>query len=140
LLEITLLSPFALKLTLKQDSLPLKLASRRTEALLIYLVRNPQTHSRDVLANLFWNDLPQNKAMGNLRVLLANLRKELAPYVTINRKTAAINLESDIRLDTARLEKMLATGRNEIDSQGTLTKTTAEKLSDALRTYQGEQR
>ena len=51
------------------------LTSRRTEALFVYLLRTGQPQAREVLANLFWDDLPQTQAAGNLRVLIANLHK-----------------------------------------------------------------
>jgi len=134
LLEISLLSPF----TLTHDGQPLKLPSRRTEALVVYLLRNPHPHAREVLANLLWDDLPQNKALGNLRVLLANLRKALDPYVTITRQSAAWNGASDYRVDLTALEEMLALSRVEIDRDGALTQATAANLGAALQGYQGD--
>ncbi|MCB0105561.1 MAG: hypothetical protein KDE53_06625, partial [Caldilineaceae bacterium] len=134
MLEITLLSPFTLIL----DSQPHKLPSRRTEALLVYLLRNPQPHSREILADLFWDELPQEKALGNLRVLLANLRKALNPYVTITRQSATFNSASDYRVDLTALEGSLAITRGEIDQNGALTRATAANLGAALQGYQGE--
>ncbi len=134
MLEIALLSPLAIAL----DGQPLKLPSRRTEALLVYLLRNPHPHAREVLANLLWDDLPQNKALGNLRVLLANLRKVLDPYVTITRQSAAWNGASDYRVDLTALEELLAGSRVEIDRNGALTKATAANLGAALQRYQGD--
>ncbi len=134
MLEISLLSPF----TLTHDGQPLKLPSRRTEALVVYLLRNPQPQAREVLANLLWDDLPQNKALGNLRVLLANLRKALEPYVTITRQSAAWNGASDYRVDLTALEEILALSRVEIDRDGALTKATAANLGAALQHYQGD--
>lgn len=134
MLEIALLAPFALT----RDGQPLKLPSRRTEALVVYLLRNPQPHAREVLANLLWDDLPQNKALGNLRVLLANLRKALDPYVTITRQSAAWNGASDYRVDLTTLEAMLALSRSEIDRDGALTQATAATLGAALQGYQGD--
>ncbi len=134
MLEISFLSP----LTLTLDGQPLKLPSRRTEALFVYLLRNPQPHAREVLADLFWDDLPQNKALGNLRVLLANLRKALDPYVTITRQSAAWNMAGAYRLDLTFLEEMLTASRAEIDHNGALTKATAANLGLALQSYQGD--
>jgi len=120
------------------DGQPLKLPSRRTEALVVYLLRNPQPQAREVLANLLWDDLPQNNALGNLRVLLANLRKALDPYVTITRQSAAWNMASDYRVDLTALEELLALSRVEIDRAGALTKATAASLGAALQHYQGD--
>lgn len=134
MLEIVLLSP----LTMQLDGQPLKLPSRRTEALVVYLLRNPQPQAREVLAALLWDDLPQNKALGNLRVLLANLRKDLAPYVTITRQSAAWNGASDYRVDLTVLEELITVSRSEIDRDGALTKATAASLGAALQRYQGD--
>ncbi|MFO7633509.1 MAG: BTAD domain-containing putative transcriptional regulator [Caldilinea sp.] len=134
MLELSLLTP----LTIRRDGVILKLPSRRTEALLVYLIRNRQTHARDVLAQLLWDDLPQTTAQGNLRVLLANLRKELAPYVTITRQTVAFNAESAHRLDLDGLETVLAAARDEIDRTGVIARKTATALGEALLGYQGE--
>lgn len=134
LLEITFLTPFAIQ----HDGQPLKLPSRRTEALLIYLLRNPQPQAREILVDLFWDGLPQQKALGNLRVLLANLRKALAPYVTITRQSAAVNQESAYHLDLADLEEALGGARNEIERNGMLTKTNAAKLEQTLPCYRRE--
>ncbi|MEM8863183.1 MAG: BTAD domain-containing putative transcriptional regulator, partial [Chloroflexota bacterium] len=89
-----------------------------------------------ILAGLFWDDLPQQKAMGNLRVLLANLRKELEPYVTITRKTAAINPNALIEVDAVTLEESLTASRDEIDKHGKLSKDVAADLSQALEAFQ----
>lgn len=134
MLEIALLSP----LTMQLDGQALKLPSRRTEALVVYLLRNPQPQAREVLAALLWDDLPQNRALGNLRVLLANLRKDLAPYVTITRQSAAWNGASDYRVDLTILEELLTVSRSEIDRAGALTKVTAANLGGALQRYQGD--
>ncbi|MEZ4618711.1 MAG: BTAD domain-containing putative transcriptional regulator [Caldilineaceae bacterium] len=134
MLEIALLAP----LTIKLDGKPLKLPSRRTEALVVYLLRNPHPHAREVLANLLWDDLPQNKALGNLRVLLANLRKALEPYVTITRQSAAWNGASNYRVDLTTLEELLTLSRIEIERDGALTKATAASLGMALQGYRGD--
>ena len=134
MLELSLLGP----LTIRRDGAVLKLPSRRTEALLVYLIRNRQTHARDVLAHLLWDDLPQTTAQGNLRVLLANLRKDLAPYVTITRQTVAFNAGSPHRLDLDGLEAVLAAARAEIDRTGAIARQTATVLGEALLGYQGE--
>ncbi|MFK7805521.1 MAG: BTAD domain-containing putative transcriptional regulator, partial [Anaerolineae bacterium] len=72
----------------------------------------------------------------NLRVLLANLRKELGPYVSITRKTAAINPESNIQTDLSVLEEKLSVSRSEIDRNGQLSKEMAADLSQSLQAFQ----
>jgi DNA-binding SARP family transcriptional activator len=81
--------------------------SRKVEALLVYLACTRRPHSRDVLADLLWDDLSQSRAMGNLRVVLHSLRQQLGSYVEISRDTVALNPESTVWLDVAELEENL---------------------------------
>ena len=48
--------------------------SRKVEALLVYLACNARPQSRDVLADLLWDNLSQTRAMANLRGALYDLR------------------------------------------------------------------
>jgi DNA-binding SARP family transcriptional activator len=65
LLEIALLG----EVTLKLGGIPLTgLASRRTEALLIYLICTRRPHTREALANLLWDERSQSQALGDLLI------------------------------------------------------------------------
>ena len=66
------------------------LATRKAEALLIYLACTPQPHQREALADLLWDDLPAERAAGNLRLTLNHLRKRFAPFLDITRQTIAL--------------------------------------------------
>ena len=107
--------------------------SRKVEALLVYLACTGRPQSRDVLADLLWDDVTQSRAMGNLRVVLHNLREKLGPYVEITRTTVALNLGDDpstgsgqgVWFDVAELEDGLASPA-------------AEQVADALSLYQGD--
>ena len=132
MLTISLLTPFALH----QDNQPLTLTSRRTEALFVYLLRTGTPQARDVLADLFWDDLPQIQAAGNLRVLIANLHKAVGSYVTITRQSVAIDLKSDFHCDLTVLEQALTEARSQ-QADG-LSQANAQKLAQALDSYRGE--
>ena len=56
------------------------LASRKAEALLVYLACAPGPHPRELLADLLWDDLPAERGRGNLSVLLSSLR-QLGGYI-----------------------------------------------------------
>ena len=57
---------------------PLRLRTRKTQALLAYLARPPgQAHSRDKLAALLWGDRSQPQARGRFRETLFALRRAL---------------------------------------------------------------
>jgi DNA-binding SARP family transcriptional activator len=90
-----------------------ELVPRKVEALLVYLACTGRTHSREVLAELFWEERTQERSMGNLRVALTSLRKELGEYVTITRDRVSLNPEAAVWLDAAELEAKLSAGRTE---------------------------
>ncbi len=74
-----------------------------------------------MLGEFFWEERTQERAICNLRVALASLRKEMGEYVEITRDTASINPQSDIRLDVRELESKLDSGL----------------ISDGIGLYQG---
>jgi ABC-type oligopeptide transport system substrate-binding subunit/DNA-binding SARP family transcriptional activator len=116
------------------DSLS-SLKSYKAQALLIYLACGQRSYSREVLADLLWDERSQSQASSNLRYLLSNLRKQLGDYVTVTRKFAGINPEADIWLDAAVLEEGLHT----VQQQGGLSSASVmEQARGLLRLYQGE--
>lgn len=95
-------------LTIALGERPLtNLGTRKAEALLAYLVMHKRPFSRDLLADLLWDDRPQEQALANLRSLLSGLRRTLKPYLTITRQTVAFNHDSAYWLDVAEFEKLL---------------------------------
>jgi tetratricopeptide (TPR) repeat protein len=58
----------------------------KTEALLYYLAVTGRPHSREVLADLLWGDMPESKAKRNLTKALSNLRQLVEPYLLIDRQ------------------------------------------------------
>ncbi|MFC2031260.1 BTAD domain-containing putative transcriptional regulator, partial [Chloroflexota bacterium] len=106
---ITLGSP-----SIRCDGIPVtELTTRKVEALLVYLACTRRVHSRELLAEMFWAERTQERSLGNLRVALTSLRKNLPDYVTITRETVTLNPEADIWLDAAELEEKLNAGRVE---------------------------
>ncbi len=80
-------------------------------ALLIYLaMESARTHSREVLAEMFWPDQPQRLAMNNLRYALADLRSHiedrsgLPHFLTITDDTVRFNATGDVWLDAVDLK------------------------------------
>ena len=135
LLEFSLLG----EVTFKLGGEPLTgLASRRTEALLIYLVCTGQPHSREALATLLWDERSQSLALGNLRVLLTNLRQTVGPYVTITRQTVAFNLASPHWLDVAEMEAGLAEIRSQRTGDNVLSANQVAQLARSLSLYRGD--
>ena len=106
--------------------------SRKAEALLAYLLLNPQPHPRETLADLLWDDRTQKQALGNLRVLLSNLRKLLPGVLLISRQSVQRNPDYPLVLDTAVLQAVLAL--LDVEPMGVET---AVSLQSALQKYRG---
>jgi predicted ATPase/DNA-binding SARP family transcriptional activator len=125
--------------TLKLGEQPLTgLASRRTEALLIYLACTGRSHTREALANLLWDNRSQSQALGNLRVVLTSLRQTLGPYVTITRQTVAFNQDSPHWLDVVELEAGLAAARGQRTPGDPLSPQALARLARTLSLYRGD--
>jgi DNA-binding SARP family transcriptional activator len=74
-------------------------ASSKAPALLCYLAVTGRPHFRAALARLLWSDHAEEDARRNLRVVLNNLRKQVAPHLVITRDTVAFNCNSAYWLD-----------------------------------------
>lgn len=96
--------------------------SSKVQALLCYLILNPQHHSRDALIGLFWGNAAEADARANLRVALSNLRKLLGDYLDSTRQTAAFNRASPYELDVDILGRYVERG----------------ELKEAAELYRGE--
>src|SRR5262249_8978690 len=78
---------------------PVRLRTRKTEALLAYLASPPgQRHSRDKLAALLWGELSQAQARSRLRETLFALRRALAsadpPCLEVGSETLALTADA----------------------------------------------
>ncbi len=91
--------------------------SRKAQAQLAYLAVTGRDHYRDALAGLLWGDLPEQRAAGNLRVVLANLHDLLPEHLEITRYQVAFNQSSACWLDVAEFERACSQGQTEASSQ-----------------------
>lgn len=110
--------------------------SGKAQALLCYLAVTGQTHLRPSLANLFWGNLSEGDARTNLRMVVSNLRKLLAPYLTITRQAVAFNGNSNYRLDVELFHQQVKTA-----GEGVAIKLTADQLAalhEAADLYRGD--
>ena len=122
ILEIKLLGGFNLLL----DNLPFTdLKSRKGKALFCYLAVSKKRISRIILAGLLWPDMPETKALMNLRKTLTRI-KPLYPYLEITHTSLSFRQNSPHRLDIAEFERFSAK-----------TSDTAF-LGKAVALYQGE--
>jgi DNA-binding SARP family transcriptional activator len=110
MLEITTLGG----LSIQRDGEPVtEFATRKVEALLIYLACTGRTHAREVLAELFWEERPPGRGRGNLRVALTSLRKHVGEDLIITRNTVTLNPEADVWLDVTELQENFHAGQVE---------------------------
>jgi predicted ATPase/DNA-binding SARP family transcriptional activator len=104
-------------LTLFYDGVLLTgLASSKAEALVVYLACAKRPQPREVLADLLWDDLPLERARGNLSVLLTSLRKKLKPYFQITRTSVAFDTSHSYFLDAEELVTTVARAQREAQS------------------------
>src|SRR4029079_13468931 len=101
--------------------------SRKAEALLVYLACTRQPHSREVLAEMFWEEHSQARSAANLRTLLSSMRPMLAPYLGITRYAVAFNTQSAYWLDAKAFEQL-----SDSDDPPNIA-----RLEEALTLYRG---
>ena len=100
-LHISVLGRFRIE----QQTQPVQLPTRKTEALLAYLVLHPQRHGREKLAALFWGDSSDTEARNSLRNALAVLNKKLGhDLLLIDRQSVAINPAYPLWVDAFEFE------------------------------------
>jgi predicted ATPase/DNA-binding SARP family transcriptional activator/Tfp pilus assembly protein PilF len=112
------------------------LASRKAEALLVYLACQGRPQSRDLLADLLWDDLPPERSRSNLSVLLTSLRQQLGLYIATDRLTVAFNRAAPYTLDLEALEMRLSAALP--TPQAALDPAGADQVATALELYRGE--
>ncbi len=107
----------------------IRLASRKGRALLAFLAARPgETHSRDRLATLLWEQADEELARTSLRQALATIRKVLPARL----HPALISDTDSLRLDPARVETDVALLRR------SLTIGTRAALQEGLNHHRGE--
>jgi len=135
LLEITTLGG----LEIRKNGQPLRgLASRKAEALLAYLAAEDKAHSREVLADILWDDRTTAQSLGNLRVLLNSLRKQLGEELEISRQNVRLRRSPVWRMDALDFETHLQAEQERDAGLVVLTERSASDLEVALDQYRGD--
>jgi DNA-binding SARP family transcriptional activator len=126
-------------LTIQRDHTPMTgFISRKVEALFVYLLCERREHPREVLAEFFWDDLPQARSLANLRMALSSLQQQLAPYLIATRQTLAINPEQTVWLDVSELDAALDSAEQIWARSGRLPRSGVLKLEETLKLYRGD--
>lgn len=87
--------------------------STKVAALLAYLAVTRRAHQRDALATLLWSEMDDAAAANNLRQALSNLRKLVAPYLSIARDTVQFGSHLPVSLDVTAFEQALSAARSQ---------------------------
>lgn len=135
LVELLLLG----EVTVKRGERPIKgFVSGKELALFAYLAYTQQSHPREVLADLLWDECSQVQAQSNLRTLLSRLRRLLGSHLIITRESVAFDLESEHWVDAfAFLSQLDDVYRDPSISSG-FSRCWGAKLEKALSLYRGE--
>jgi predicted ATPase/DNA-binding SARP family transcriptional activator len=113
-------------------------ASNKARALIAYLACNPGLHSREILATMLWDDRSQERAMGNMRVLISSIRKLLSPYFDISRYEIGLRQDDSIWIDVERIDQIFSEICGEVGRSGTSAPGDISRLEEELRLYEGD--
>jgi len=148
ILSISLLGEFQARL----DGQPIpSFQTRKVQALLIYLVAEPEKHQRESLLDLMWPGMPDRSARHNLRQVLYYLRSAIpdlnsnqdrdenkVPFLLTNRQMIHLNPKAAVKVDAAQFES-LVNGVQTHEHINVLTcQTCLAKLEKAIDLYQGD--
>ncbi len=94
---------------LERDGVPIEVDTRKAIALIAYLAVTRQSHSRDALATLLWEEYDQSRARAALRRTLSVLHTALgAGQLEIERETIGLNPNASLLVDEDQFRKRLA--------------------------------
>lgn len=117
------------------------LSYEKARALLAYVaVESDSAHLRKSLAGLFWPDHPPTAALGNLRLILLNLRqvqeRNGMPLLHIERDSVRIDPAALPNIDTARFASVLS--RHGVAASVAMAADSLRQLELAASLYRGE--
>jgi WD40 repeat protein/DNA-binding SARP family transcriptional activator len=104
------------------------LISRKAQALLIYVAVTGKQHSREMLAELFWQNMPSKQSMKNLRTVLPNLRQVVGSHLIITRQSILFNRECSYCLDVEAVQALANYPETDY----------LQSISEAVMQYQGD--
>ena len=102
MLEIRLFGKFELR----KNGEILDLPSRKSQALLSYLLLNPNVqHRRERIAGLLWPDSEESKARSQLRYALWQIRNAIGDqYIQADKISLSLNPGDEFWIDTAVID------------------------------------
>jgi DNA-binding SARP family transcriptional activator len=123
----------------ERDGRSVKVSRRRVMALFAFLAVTRQSHTRNMLASMFWPDHDEKAAKDGLRRVLHRLRKEVgAEWIQADRRVIGIQPRSDLYVDVHHFCRLLSTCRECCCTGGELCSTCLKQLDRALALYQDD--
>lgn len=116
----------------RRGGIPVRLPSRRATAVLAHVVCLGRPVGRSALAALVWPDSDSRTALGNLRVVLSQLRRDVGRLIRVHGSVVQIDDDARSMVDVHRFEDMARRGLTETDPARA-----RPQLVDAHRTWQG---
>ncbi len=86
-----------------------KIRSRKALALLGYVIVHGEAISREILANVFWPDLAEDRALPNLRWTLSLLTQHLPACLVIDRRSVRFQPSTTVVADVETFRTLSAT-------------------------------
>ncbi len=115
------------------------LRSRKAEALLLYILfSEKESCEREELATMFWQDMPEEEALTNLRVTIATIKKVLDDLLLITRRRVSINPEKKIASDSLELCSVINEIFENDFSKTELSLSNTRKVAEKLSLYKGD--
>ena len=94
--------------TIELDGVPVQFATRKTQAILFYLVVTGRPQSRDSLTLLLWPEADATRGRASLRRALADIRKVIGDdWITTEGDVVGLNEEVDIQVDVWEFRHLL---------------------------------
>ena len=80
--------------------------SSKALILFSYLILEKRTFARDILASMFWGDMPDKRAKANLRQALHNIQKLFPDCFDVNRQMVTVLNEGQFQIDALDLQHL----------------------------------
>ena len=124
---------------LEYGTAPIKLKTKKTKALLIYLAVSQESCRRDLLVNLLWPESSHTKGRTLLRGSLYDLRKTTEyRWLDSDRETVHMTIDSHVWVDVLEFQKTIASYRSHNHDQDELCSSCEKGLSRAAALYRGD--
>jgi DNA-binding SARP family transcriptional activator len=123
---------------LERAGMPVKIKTRKAQALLIYLSVTRQKFSRDTLATLFWPETNQSQARTYLRRALWMVKKAVSEnLLIIESQNVGINPEAGLWLDVDHFHRLLASCEGHGHTTDVVCADCLKSLEEAASLYKG---